>query len=145
MYLLAQHSRCAEDLEAELVGIPVELDSGGRHLTLGAAGPENGRRIASLENRDHRVEPVLRQRGDGGFLGGHGGSRREGMNSYLDCKSFFSTTKISRAIPTRNQFGPCSQHLFGGRVLHAGHRVLAQPDAGYNIVTRFPNARTKVR
>jgi hypothetical protein len=59
---------------------------------------------------------VLRQRGDGGFLGGHGGSRREGMNSYLDCKSFFSTTKISGAIPTRNQFGPCSQHLFGGRV-----------------------------
>ena len=70
--LLARHSRRAEDLEAELVGIPVELDSGGRHLTLGATGPENGSPIAALEDRDNRVEPVLRQRGDGGFLGGHG-------------------------------------------------------------------------
>lgn len=73
--LLAQHARCAEDLETEFIGIPVELDSGGRHLALGAVGPEDGSRIATLENRDHRVEPVLRQRGTAVFLAGMIGSR----------------------------------------------------------------------
>ncbi len=66
-----QHARRSEDLEAEFISIPFEIESGGGHLSLGATGPQNGSRITPFENGNHRTEPKLWQRGDGRFTGSH--------------------------------------------------------------------------
>lgn len=59
--LFAEHARRAEDLEAEFISVPFEFQSGGGHLSLGATGPEDGSRIATFEDGNHRCEPRLWQ------------------------------------------------------------------------------------
>lgn len=53
--LFAEHAWCAEDLEAEFVGVPFEFEACGGHLSHGAPGPKNGRRVAAFEDGNHSL------------------------------------------------------------------------------------------